>query len=203
MQLLLSPTSPYARAVRIVMMIKGLDADCSVSWVDTSSDTPELLQANPLSRIPTLILDDGTAITETLLIIQYLERRAPQPSVLPNASALQELSLAGKAIGIMDSALWIMNNRKYFAEQADEKSPLALRRINAIKRTLAYFAEHPPHKVSTNPGMGQILLQVAIEYLEFRLPEFNALEASQLEGWGKSLLTLEPFQLTEFYQPPK
>lgn len=202
MQLLLSATSPYARAVRIVMMLKGLDAECSVAWVDAASDTPELLQANPLSRIPTLVLDDGTAITETLLIIQYLERRAPHPTVLPNATALQELSLAGMAIGIMDSALWIMNNRKYLGAQANSGNPLAQRRERAITRTLDHFAEHPPHPVGSHPGMGQILLQVAIEYLEFRFPELNATETAKLRSWGKSLRTIEPFQLTEFYQPP-
>lgn len=79
MQLLLSPTSPYARAIRIALMLKGLDDECTVGWVDPASDTPELVQANPMSRVPTLLLDDGTALTETALILQYLDRRVPHP----------------------------------------------------------------------------------------------------------------------------
>jgi len=196
MQLLLSPTSPYARAIRIALMLKGLDDECTVGWVDPASDTPELVQANPMSRVPTLLLDDGTALTETALILQYLDRRAPHPPLIPSANANSELALAGRALAMLDAALWIMNNRKYLGATANDNA-LGERRMETLKRTLASFKETPPRAVGQVVGMGQLLLQVAIEYLEFRLPELKATKTSGLGDWGKPLRKLEAFQLTE------
>lgn len=196
MQLLLSPTSPYARAVRIALMLKGLDDECTVGWVDPASDTPELVQANPMSRVPTLLLDDGTALTETALILQYLDRRVPHPPLIPSASANSELALAGRALAMMDAALWIMNNCKYLGADANDNA-LGERRLGTLRRSLEDFKTNPPRPVGQVVGMGQILLQVAIEYLEFRFPELEATETSGLADWGKPLRKLEPFHLTE------
>lgn len=196
MQLLLSPTSPYSRAVRIALMLKGLDDQCTVGWVDPSSDTPELVKANPMSRIPTLLLDDGTALTETALILQYLDRRVPHPPLIPSASANNELALAGRALAMLDAALWIMNNRKYLGADANE-NVLGERRMSKLRSSLEDFKTNPPRPVGKVIGMGQILLQVALEYLEFRLPELEATKTSGLGDWGKPLRKLEPFQLTE------
>jgi len=196
MQLLLSPTSPYARAVRIALMLKGLDSECTTRWVDPGSDTPELIEANPMSRVPTLLLDDGTALTETALILQYLDRRVPHPPLIPSASANSELALAGRALAMLDAALWIMNNRKYLGVEANSNA-LGERRIGTIKRSLEAFQAAPPRPVGQVIGMGQLLLQVALEYLEFRLPELEAVKTSGLAEWGKPLRKLEAFQLTE------
>lgn len=196
MQLLLSPTSPYARAVRIALMLKGLDSECTTRWVDPASDTPELVEANPMSRVPTLLLDDGTALTETALILQYLDRRVPNPPLIPSANANTELALAGRALAMLDAALWIMNNRKYLGAEANNNA-LGERRMGTLRRSLEAFRENPPRPVGQVVGIGQLLLQVAIEYLEFRLPELEATKTSGLGDWGKPLRKLEPFQLTE------
>ena len=199
MQLMLSHSSPYARAVRIAIMLKGLDSECSMVWVDPASNTPELVQANPSVKVPTLILDDGTTLTETLLIMQYLERRAPNPPLFPNAQAIQEMSLAGRAIGLLDATVWMMLFNKSLATDENRNSVLPTRRLRAIERLLDELAEHPPRVVGATPGMGQILLLCALEYLEFRFPEMNATERAKLVEWCKPLKASEPFHLTEFY----
>ncbi len=199
MQLMLTPTSPFARAVRIALMIKGLDSECSMQWVSPLSDTPELVQANPASRVPVLILDNGVCLSETLLIMQYLDRRTPDPTLLPNATYLEELALAGKAMGLLDASLWTVFNRRFAADSTTDDNELAQRRLNAINRTLDYLKLNPPHPMKHTPGLGQILLQVAIDYIEFRLPEFNATERANLTEWSKPLHKLEAFALTEFH----
>jgi glutathione S-transferase len=145
------------------------------------------------------VLDDGTAISETLLIIHYLERRKPDPSLLPSARLYKELSLAGKAMGLVDAAFWIVFNRRFGGKNADEGNTLEERRINAIKRTLEELKKNPPHAVKGLPGLGQLALEVALEYIEFRLPEFNAFESGHLTQWSKPLRQMEAFHLTEFH----
>lgn len=199
MQLLLTATSPFARAVRIALMIKGLDSECRIVWVDPSSDTPELLQANPHSRVPVLILDNGLALTETLLIMQYLDRRTPDPTLLPNSTYLEELSLAGLAIGLMEASFWVVFNRRFNPEKTARNNPLELRRLASITRTLDQLRDLKPHPLKNTPGLGQLLLKVALDYLEFRLPDLKAIERTALQDWNKPFQKLEPFTLTEFY----
>ena len=199
MQLMLTPTSPYARVVRVALMLKGLDDECSMHWVDPPSDTPELIHANPTSRVPVLMLDDGTPLTETMLIIHYLERRKPTPTLLPASQLYQELSLAGKAMGLIDAAFWLAFNQRFGGKGADEGNELAIRREQAIKRTLEELKVNPPHPVKGMPGLGQITLQVALEYIEFRMPKFGPFADPAMQAWSKELRTLDAFHLTEFH----
>ncbi len=199
MQLMLTPTSPYARIVRVALMLKGLDDECAMHWVDPPSDTPELIQANPMSRVPVLLLDDGTSLTETQLIIHYLERRKPDPSLLPANRLYQELALAGKAMGLIDAAFWLAFNKRFGGASANEGNELAIRRSSAIERTLNELKLNPPHALIGQVGLGQLCLEVALEYIEFRLPEFEPFSSGDLARWSKSMRALEPFHLTEFY----
>lgn len=199
MQLMLTPTSPYARIVRVALMLKGLDNECSMHWVDPPSDTPELINANPTSRVPVLMLDDGTPLTETMLIIHYLERRKPTPTLLPANTIYQELSLAGKAMGLIDAAFWLAFNQRFGGQSAKEGNELAARREQAIKRTLKDLQTNPPHTTNSTPGLGQLTLQVALEYIEFRLPQFGPFSDPAIQAWSKKIRNIEAFQLTEFH----
>ena len=62
MKLFYSPTSPYARKVRMLAIESGLDAQIEAITVDTANPDPALLGANPLGKIPTLLLENGEAI---------------------------------------------------------------------------------------------------------------------------------------------
>jgi len=77
MQLLANTTSPYVRIARIAMIEKGLEVEPTI--VDPWADDPRLRAANAATRVPTLITDDGTPLTESLLIVQWLERTRPAP----------------------------------------------------------------------------------------------------------------------------
>ena len=77
MQLLINTTSPYARLARIALIEKGLDI--APTLVDPWADDRRLRRANAATRVPTLVLDDGTPLTESLLIVQWLETARPAP----------------------------------------------------------------------------------------------------------------------------
>ena len=55
-----SPTSPYARKVRIVALEKDVADRITVHALNPLEDPPALLAANPLAKVPCLLLDDGT-----------------------------------------------------------------------------------------------------------------------------------------------
>lgn len=85
MRLLYAPTSPFARKVRITAHELGLAGDIALVACPANRlvPSPEILAHNPLSQVPTLVLDDGTAIADSGVICAYLARRAGAESFLP------------------------------------------------------------------------------------------------------------------------
>ncbi|MDE2395686.1 MAG: glutathione S-transferase N-terminal domain-containing protein, partial [Burkholderiales bacterium] len=135
MKLFYSTTSPYARIARIALAekeIDGLERQLTDPWLDA----PALLDANPVARVPALVLDDGKPLTESLLIVMWLEARHPRPSLL-GADPDQVISQAGIAMGAIDAAAAVIIGRKMTDASFDE-SPVGLRRrrsvINAMRR---------------------------------------------------------------------
>ena len=104
MQLLANTTSPFVRIARVALIEKGLHIEPTV--VDPWADDVRLRQANAATRVPSLILDDGTPLTESLLIVQWLEATYPAPkwpSLLGSPEkAAGVLSRAGVAVGATD-----------------------------------------------------------------------------------------------------
>lgn len=131
MQLLANTTSPFVRIARVAMIEKGLQIEPTL--VDPWADDARLRAANAATRVPTLVLDDGTALTESLLIVQWLEltRPAPNwPSLIGNdpALAVGVLSRAGIALGAIDAAVHTIITRKVTAPVLFDETPVGLRR---------------------------------------------------------------------------
>ncbi len=108
MKLLANTTSPFVRITRMSLIEKGFDIEPTI--VDPWADDPRLRAANAATRVPALVLDDGTPLTESLLIVQWLEvvRPAPDwPRLIGNTP--QEtagiLSRAGIALGAIDASV--------------------------------------------------------------------------------------------------
>lgn len=78
MQLLANTTSPFVRIARIALIEKGLEIEPTI--VDPWADDARLRTANAEARVPTLVLDDGTPLSECLLIVQWLEAMRSAPS---------------------------------------------------------------------------------------------------------------------------
>jgi glutathione S-transferase len=79
------PLSPYAARVRGAIYAKGLAVDI-VAPPDDWRTSPEYREINPLVRIPVLLLDDGTVIAESAVIVEYLEDAHPKPSLRPDTA---------------------------------------------------------------------------------------------------------------------
>jgi glutathione S-transferase len=118
MQLLANNTSPFVRIARVAMIEKGLDVEPTI--VDPWADDARLRAANAATRVPTLVLDNGTPLSECLLIVQWLEATRPAPdwpSLLGKDSA-GVLSRAGIAIGTAEAATITIITRKVTAPAA-------------------------------------------------------------------------------------
>lgn len=83
MRLFYFPVAPNPTKVRVYLAEKGVELECvRVSLIDGDNRKPEFLERNPIGKLPVLELDDGSNLTESLAIIEYLEERYPDPPMI-------------------------------------------------------------------------------------------------------------------------
>ena len=175
MQLLANTTSPFVRIARVVMIEKGLDVEPTI--VDPWADDGRLRAANAATRVPTLVLDDGTALSECLLIVQWLESTRPAPpwpSAL-GASAAQAagvLSRAGIAIGAIEASTITIITRKVTAPVLFDETPVGLRRrrtmVEGLQRLEALADDLALPAGETAPTLDVIAAVTLFDYQQMR-----------------------------------
>jgi glutathione S-transferase len=74
--------SPYAARVRVAVHAKSLPVEIVSPPADWRTSA-EFRKLNPLVRVPVLVLDDGTALAESGVIVEYLEDAHPEISLRP------------------------------------------------------------------------------------------------------------------------
>jgi glutathione S-transferase len=80
MKLYDSNRAPNPRRVRIFLAEKGVQVPTEqVDLVALQQKSPEFTALNPVQRVPALVLDDGTVITESIAICRYIELIHPEP----------------------------------------------------------------------------------------------------------------------------
>ena len=99
MKLYDSKLAPNPRRVRIFLAEKGIAVPTEqVDIARKEHKTPEYAAINPLQRMPSLVLDDGTIITESIAICRYFEMLRPEPPLF--------------GVGSKDAAIVEMWNRR-------------------------------------------------------------------------------------------
>ena len=81
MKILQTKTAPNPRRVRIFLAEKGIEVPFDEVNIMEGLKTPEFTPLNPFQRVPVLVLDDGTAISETMAICRYFEETKPEPAL--------------------------------------------------------------------------------------------------------------------------
>jgi glutathione S-transferase len=169
MQLLSHPASPYGRKVKIAMALKGVADRIEVIRVDTNPlDNPDIVRANPLGKIPALVVDGDTAIFDSHVICEYLDNLAPAPVLLPKGGVerVRTLTLAALADGILDAALLLVYEKRFRPEDKWHL-PWQERQQLKIDRSLDVLERQPPVWKDT-PDYGHLTLACALGYLDFR-----------------------------------
>lgn len=165
MRLFYSTTSPYARIARVALAEKGL-ADVDGFLTDPWNDDRALLAANPSARVPSLVLDSGVPLTESLLIVLWLETQRPTPSLL-GLEPDRVLGKAGVGMGAIDAAAAIIITRKAAGPGFDE-SPVGLRRRRTVIQALTRLEADPPVLAGPTAHLSVITAVVALDYMRFR-----------------------------------
>ncbi|HEU4357805.1 MAG TPA: glutathione S-transferase N-terminal domain-containing protein, partial [Xanthobacteraceae bacterium] len=78
-----SPSSPFVRKVRIAASVLGLEREIALEPADTLNASDSVRQQNPLGKIPALVLEDGTVLFDSRVILDYLDHRAGGGRIVP------------------------------------------------------------------------------------------------------------------------
>ena len=169
MRLLYSQTSPYARKVRIVIELLQLSDMVTLEAVSPWDDTDELKRYNPLMKVPTLVMPNDQALTESNLIIDYLCSVNPETNLLPmTINVWQHVAHMGLADGIMDNTLSIVLETLKRPE-AFQYQPWIDRKIKAIEQTLQHLERDSTPEQDAN--LYEVSLGCALGFLDFRLAD--------------------------------
>ena len=159
--------SPFGRKVRIVAAVCGIDGRIEMVVADTNDPADPLRRQNPLGKIPALILEDGTVLYDSRVIVEFLDTQAGGGIVIPTGSKrIPVLTMQALADGVMDASLLQVYEGRYRAPEAHNQRWLDNHR-SKVERGLATFEANPP-ALTARPHVGQIALACALGYQDLR-----------------------------------
>jgi glutathione S-transferase len=183
MTLRFSPSSPFVRKVRIAITLLGFDKDVTIERADTTDPNDSLRKINPLGKIPVLIIEDGSAVYDSRVILDYLDDRAGGGKIVPRDSKarLAALRLQALADGILDASILTVYEGRYRKAEMHEPKWLDLQ-AGKVSRALAILEAAPP-PIDPMPNVGQITLACALGYRDFRFGGSWRGEYPRLVAW--------------------
>ena len=167
MKLYFAKASPFARKVRVLVAEKGI---AGIEEIELSpwARPGELVAANPLSQVPTLLTDADESLYDSLVICEYLDQFGNGPRLLPPEGALrwQVLRRHALATGLTESVLHIAVEN--LRREAQFRSAVAIdgwcasigRAADALEREVDAFGE--------TLTLAHIALGTALGYCDFR-----------------------------------
>jgi glutathione S-transferase len=183
LKLIANTTSPYGRKVRIALAEKKFEYQFSeVSpW---SPDNP-VHAWNPLGKIPVLVLDDGTHLYDSRVIVEYLDTVSPVSRLIPEPSRqrIAVKRLEALADGLSEAAIAIVLERRRPVRQ-QSKDWIARQQVKLVAGT-ADLAEELADKPWCNGesySLADIAAGCALGYLAFRRAELE---------WGHEFTNLD------------
>jgi glutathione S-transferase len=200
--------SPFVRRAAIAMRLYGIAFEHR-PW-STFGDADKIAPYNPLRRVPTLVLNDGEALIESAMILDYLDDRVgPEKALIARSGDVRRrhLRICALAMGLGDKAvsllyervlrkdkqldLWVDRCRSQIAGVLD-----VLEKERADVKTPYWFGE--------NIGHADIAVACALRMTGEAHPELVDARYPELKAHGERCEALPPFQeIVQPLAPPK
>lgn len=184
--------SPFGRKVKIAAHLAGLTDRINVVLTDTTNPDDPLRRDNPLGKIPCLVLEDGTALYDSRVIIEWIDHEAGGGVVIPKEwpARIAALKMQALADGLMDAGILQVYENRFRKPEMHDANWLAYQ-AGKIERGLALLEADPP-KATSWPHIGIITLVCALDWLEFRLKVRSMHAYPRLEAFLAEMYTALP-----------
>jgi glutathione S-transferase len=175
MKLFMTHTSPYARKVRVVMAEKHIECEMVVVPSLAAPDSP-VPEYNPLGKVPTLVLDDGTSYFDSVVIVDYLDHKTPVARLIPQDNSHRALVRRWEALadGICDAAVAVVMEKRRALEKQDET--IVERQTLKVTRGLQRMSEDMGQEkwaAGDRFTLADIATGCTLGYIDLRMPELN------------------------------
>ncbi len=181
MKLLYTKRSPYARKVRVIAFEKDIALDLVDE--DLQKKSQRLLSANPLGKVPTLVLDNGTTVFDSPVICQYLDGLQDKPMMIPREAIerIEVLKWEAFADDLTAAAINLYMEKVRHPHDFHKDFTAALEAN--IRLAYGYIEKNLPKLKNFN--LAPIAVASAIGYIHFRLPHLKGQGA--LSQWFEEI----------------
>jgi glutathione S-transferase len=160
--------SPFGRKVRIAAGVLELTGQLTLEPADVTDPADTVRQQNPLGKIPVLITEDGSALYDSRVIVEYLDHRAGGGRVLSRDwnARIAALQLQALCDGILDASILLVYEARWRDAARHEPKWIAHQTDKIVRAMNALAAAPPP--LDPTPNVGQITLACVLGYLDLR-----------------------------------
>ena len=175
MKLIGSLASPYVRKVRVVMAEKKLDYQFVTE--DVWAATTTIGSANPLGKVPCLVMEGGEAVFDSRVIVEYLDTLSPVGKLIPPSGRERAEVKTWEALadGLVDAAILARLEATWPGRADGERSQAWIERqmgkIDASLKAMAQGLGDKPFCSGIHLSLSDIAVGCALLWLEFRFPQ--------------------------------
>ena len=171
MKLLSSPASPYTRKVRIVLTEKKID--CELETVDVAPAENPVNAHNPLGKIPTLLLDDGSALYDSRVIVEFLDGKSPISRLIPEELRDRVAVRRWEALadGVLDAGLLV--RYEALRDKKEQSAAWTDKQLGRMKRGMALMSADLGERLwchAERYSLADIAVGCCLGWLNFRKP---------------------------------
>ncbi|PVA07764.1 glutathione S-transferase [Thalassorhabdomicrobium marinisediminis] len=198
MKLLMSPPSPFARKVRVLLREVDLLDRVAEQQVSTSplASAPDALAANPLGKIPALLRDDGPALYDSRVITRYLNDLAGA-KLYPDSSLYEVLTLEATADAIMEATVAMTYEVRLRPEAQQSDDWIDAQWAKAARAIAAIDARWMSH-LHGPLNMAQIAVSCALAYVDLRHGDRDWRDGNDaLAAWQATFEARDAMQATK------
>ncbi len=188
MKLHMTPTSPFARKVRVQLRETGLEGDVTevdhtAAKLSPTAPVAALNAENPLGKIPALEVRGLPALFDSRVIARYLDTRHQGARLQPpeGAERFRDDRLEALADGIVDAVV-LCRYELVLRPESARWQPWLEAQLDKAKRGVAALAATP---LGDEPTLGTIAAAAALGYLDFRWADHDLWRGAHpgLVGW--------------------
>jgi glutathione S-transferase len=198
MKLHWSPRSPFVRKVMIAAHELGLveRITCVRTVAATTRPHAALMEDNPLSKIPTLVLEDGTVLYDSPVICEYLDSLHAGRKLIPADGMERMVALRRQAFGdgFLDFLLLLRNER-----ERTHPSDVHLATFTTKRKAALAALEREAQALAASPfTIGHIAIGCALSYLDFRFghEDWRA-DHPRIAGWHREFAARASVRATD------
>jgi glutathione S-transferase len=175
MKLIGADTSPYVRKVRVVMAEKKIDY--RYEREDVWSPASTIGQANPLGKVPTLIMEDGGAVFDSRVIVEFLDTVTPIHRLIPPSGRPRVEVRCWEALadGLLDAAILIRleHSQRPEGQRSDAWIQRQTGKVEASLEAMSRGLADKPWCAEGKYSLADIATGCALGYLDFRFPQID------------------------------